>query len=197
MKSKEPSYVAAYWQRWRMKNQPPKPRLCSICQCEFLPHGPQKRCDKCRTLTCKQCGEPFIPQEARMSQMFCCRDCQNASRKGKFPPQLVGHRGVKPRTYHLRTDVRRPGRSFDMDWTQAVMKRDGYKCRRCGAKGRLQAHHIKPYADYPRLRYVLSNGLTLCISCHKRTKTYGWKGMHKERKRLAAKRLSQEVFDFA
>ena len=31
-------------------------------------------------------------------------------------------------------------------------------CRGCGAKGRLQAHHIKPYKAYPELRHVLSNG---------------------------------------
>jgi 5-methylcytosine-specific restriction endonuclease McrA len=132
-----------------------------------------------------------------MDQRFCCRGCKDASQKGCEPGHLAMNRGIKPRTYHLRTDVRRNTRTFDNDWRKAVMSRDGFTCRRCGAKGcRLEAHHIKPYADFPSLRYVLSNGLTLCVPCHKRTRTYGWQKMHKERKRLAAKRLSQEVFDF-
>jgi len=37
----------------------------------------------------------------------------------------------------------------------------------CGEKGgRLTAHHIKPYATHPDLRYTETNGITLCWSCH-------------------------------
>jgi DNA modification methylase len=46
----------------------------------------------------------------------------------------------------------------------------------------------------PDLRHELSNGLTLCITCHKKTDTYGWQNYWKTQ--IAAKRLSQEVFDF-
>lgn len=56
------------------------------------------------------------------------------------------------------------------DWRKAVYERDDYRCQECGERGgRLNAHHIKPYAFYPDLRYDLSNGITLCISCHKKT----------------------------
>jgi hypothetical protein len=34
---------------------------------------------------------------------------------------------------------------------------------------RINAHHIWPWAEHPELRYDVSNGVTLCVSCH----TYG------------------------
>jgi len=56
-------------------------------------------------------------------------------------------------------------------WRRAVLERDGYICQQCGRQCKqrergLAAHHIKPYADYPELRYEVSNGLTLCRQCH-------------------------------
>lgn len=54
-------------------------------------------------------------------------------------------------------------------WRNAVFKRDNYTCQLCGAKGvRLNAHHKKQYALFPELRYVVSNGTTLCVRCHKK-----------------------------
>jgi len=51
-------------------------------------------------------------------------------------------------------------------WRNAVRDRDGWKCRHCGATGRLHAHHIKPWKTHPELRFDLDNGLTLCVPCH-------------------------------
>ena len=60
-------------------------------------------------------------------------------------------------------------------WREAVFKRDGYTCVIGGKShgSRLQADHIKPFAYFPELRFVVSNGRTLCIPCHKATPTYG------------------------
>lgn len=194
MRSKEPAYRAAYWKQWTAKNRPRRAKPCAKCGQDFFPHGPQKRCNSCRLLTCGFCGKQFVSPTGHRGQKFCSQKCQ-ASRPQNLE-RLLRCRGTKPRTYHLRMDVRKRGNALDREWTQTILKRDGYRCRRCGGTKKLQAHHIKPYADFPRLRYVLSNGLTLCGDCHKRTRTYGWQKMHKNRKKIAAKRLSQEVLDF-
>jgi 5-methylcytosine-specific restriction endonuclease McrA len=51
-------------------------------------------------------------------------------------------------------------------WRRAVYRRDGHRCRKCGARGRLQAHHIKRWANYPQLRFHVGNGIALCRRCH-------------------------------
>lgn len=46
-----------------------------------------------------------------------------------------------------------------------VFDRDGGKCRLCGAKA-VDAHHITDRGDMPNGGYVLSNGISLCSTCH-------------------------------
>lgn len=52
-------------------------------------------------------------------------------------------------------------------WQKAVYERDDFSCQICGVRGgsRFRANHIKKFADYPELRFELSNGITLCKSC--------------------------------
>jgi hypothetical protein len=55
------------------------------------------------------------------------------------------------------------------DWRLSVMERDLFTCQNCGKTAcKLQVHHIKPYKDYPELRTDTSNGITLCVECHKK-----------------------------
>jgi 5-methylcytosine-specific restriction endonuclease McrA len=63
-------------------------------------------------------------------------------------------------------------------WRKAVLARSGGFCALClrgktiGKKRygsvpiRLDADHIKPWSQYPALRYEVSNGRALCRSCH-------------------------------
>jgi 5-methylcytosine-specific restriction protein A len=44
--------------------------------------------------------------------------------------------------------------------------RDGWKCADCGARGRLEVHHIKPIRTHPELAYDLDNLKSLGPSCH-------------------------------
>lgn len=79
------------------------------------------------------------------------------------------------------------------EWSKDVFKRDNYTCQECGGrcekgfKVRLEAHHIKDFsiileenniktiedAEQCEELWNISNGKTLCIDCHKLTKTYG------------------------
>jgi 5-methylcytosine-specific restriction endonuclease McrA len=59
------------------------------------------------------------------------------------------------------------------EWRKAVFERDLYTCQDCeGIGGILHADHIKPFSLFPELRLEINNGRTLCITCHKKTKTY-------------------------
>lgn len=57
-------------------------------------------------------------------------------------------------------------------WREGVFKRDDWTCQSCKIKSGngkavfLHPHHIKSYTHYPKLRYEISNGLTLCKDCH-------------------------------
>src|SRR3990167_4263598 len=63
-------------------------------------------------------------------------------------------------------------------WRTLVFEKDNYTCQHCGArsgKGKkviLNADHIKPFALYPDSRFILSNGRTICLDCHKKTPSY-------------------------
>lgn len=97
----------------------------------------------------------------------------------------VAHKGEK--SYNWKggiTPIHKAIRhSFEYKlWRTAVFERDNYTCIWCGDKNykgrhksiRLEADHIKPFADYPELRFSIDNGRTLCIKCHKTTNTYGY-----------------------
>ena len=51
-------------------------------------------------------------------------------------------------------------------WRMEVFSRDNFICKSCGTKKDLQAHHIERWKDNKKLRYEISNGITLCRSCH-------------------------------
>lgn len=70
------------------------------------------------------------------------------------------------------------------DWRNKVFERDKYTCQKCGqVGGELNAHHIKVFSKYEKLRYELSNGQTLCVPCHRdvhRKKVIKWQDRKKK-----------------
>ena len=60
-------------------------------------------------------------------------------------------------------------------WRTAVFKRDNYRCVWGGEEhgSKLNADHIKPFSQYPELRFAIDNGRTLCVECHRKTNTFG------------------------
>lgn len=51
-------------------------------------------------------------------------------------------------------------------WSGLVVSRDKFTCQHCGTSGRIIAHHVKSWIDYPELRFISPNGLALCGKCH-------------------------------
>jgi 5-methylcytosine-specific restriction endonuclease McrA len=68
-----------------------------------------------------------------------------------------------------RTDSRNYNDPEYTEWRRLVKLRDLLTCQMCKKKGKrgLHVHHIRRYADYPELRYVVDNGICLCKACHK------------------------------
>lgn len=76
-----------------------------------------------------------------------------------------------------KAKIRRDRNSVESNiWRDQVFRRDNYTCKWCGVTtgktgSLLHPHHIRPYRDNEELRYVVSNGITLCVDCH--LKTFG------------------------
>lgn len=51
---------------------------------------------------------------------------------------------------------------------QECLRRDGFACRSCGARGRLEVDHIQPVRSHPELAFDLANLQALCAPCHTR-----------------------------
>ncbi|WP_112874939.1 HNH endonuclease [Paracoccus endophyticus] len=49
-----------------------------------------------------------------------------------------------------------------------ILKRDGFRCKICGAVGRLEIDHIKPVRNHPELSFGAENLQALCVPCHSR-----------------------------
>jgi len=107
------------------------------------------------------------------------------SHKGKPNPKNAGANsnlwrgGITPINKYLRTCT-----EYKL-WRTSVFERDNYTCIWCGANRKnegdkrveLNADHIKPFSQYPELRFAIDNGRTLCVECHKKTETFSIKNI--------------------
>lgn len=108
---------------------------------------------------------PARPRGAHVGHKHCSseesRKKRSEMRRGKYTgPEHWNWKGGIVRYDRTRNQAK------SLDWVRAVKDRDGWKCTECGSEEQLEAHHIKPWKRYPELRYELSNGATLCHSCH-------------------------------
>ncbi len=58
------------------------------------------------------------------------------------------------------------GSSKFRQWKESVLKICRDECAHCGAKDRLDTHHILSWKEHPNERHEVKNGLMLCKSCH-------------------------------
>jgi 5-methylcytosine-specific restriction endonuclease McrA len=99
---------------------------------------------------------------------------RSLARLGKPNPAIAGPKshfwggGVTPANHKIRNSLEYK------NWRRGVFERDDFTCQDCGQRGGdLEADHIKPFALFPELRFIISNGRTLCSPCHIRTETWG------------------------
>lgn len=128
---------------------------------------------------CLECGSVFWikPSVAKKGDgKFCCKQCyfqyQVGVSKGKGKAGLKKEKnpkwkgGITPINKLLRNSREAK------EWRLSVFKRDDWKCQKCGSRScknnyvRIEAHHIKPFATFPEIRFEITNGMTLCKSCH-------------------------------
>ncbi len=92
-----------------------------------------------------------------------CKEKISKALKGKYTGKLNSNwkNGATEKNKLLRMSF-----AFK-EWRKKVFERDCYTCQMCGqVSGELHPHHIKKFADYPKLRFVVDNGVTLCKFCH-------------------------------
>lgn len=125
--------------------------------------------EKAFNIPCKVCNTAIFTQPTQLvyrGRSTCSPKCRRI---------LACNRAMERRikfgyTKHQLDRIARY--SIEMiEWRKNVFKRDNYTCQMCGVRGgKLEADHIKPFAYFPELRTILSNGRTLCKACHNTTK---------------------------
>lgn len=128
---------------------------------------------------CLKCLKEFMALDFMVKQgkgLFCSYKCCSSYRDNtQFIQMVKSQTGIANPFYkHGNGYKNKTKRNIEMltpeykQWRKLVLTRDNHTCRKCDIKGgNLNAHHIKPWKDFPELRYVLDNGLTLCSKCHK------------------------------
>ena len=120
-------------------------------------------------LICIWCNKKFerLRCNIRTKHNFCSPDCLHKWMEGKYSGENNG-RWRKDRNQISNINILRNLREMT-DWKLAVYKRDEFTCQLCGStkSGNFNAHHIKKLAKHPDLAFDISNGVTLCVDCHK------------------------------
>ena len=130
-----------------------------------------KRCTQCNGKTrigvnnplwkggrpnCKNCGKQKITYGKEL-----CHKCA-------VPRGINSPNWIVDRTKLVKRQERND--SAYENWRSSVWKRDNWKCRMMNkdCNGRIEAHHILGWIEYPELRYEINNGITLCHAHHPR-----------------------------
>lgn len=85
-------------------------------------------------------------------------------------PRIIHKLALRLKIYYSPDEKARHSPRFAR-WRQKVFQRDRYTCQMCGKQGgKLNPHHIRQWSRYPKLRFAVNNGITLCEKpCHEKT----------------------------
>ena len=139
---------------------------CDRCNKEIFEGHPQVRKNNNSNHYCWNCSYilDFISEKDYLSCSGVGLTNAHASvRNG----EVIIWVGKRPPWERTNKDIRNSPEY--KEWRTKVFERDKYTCQHCNqVGGDLNAHHIKPFAKYKELRFEVSNGLTLCVECHKK-----------------------------
>ena len=130
---------------------------------EYSPYSESKVWVKCPN----GIHDDYLQQISNASTYgFTCRKCETEK-------WGMEHRGENSHKWRggVTEEQKLLRKRFEyVNWRTSVYERDDYTCQCCGVRGgKLNAHHINQFADYPELRYEVNNGITLCMNCHDST----------------------------
>ena len=165
------SYQCHYEYGWETK-------ICPICKKEFRAYKSHHKsyCSLlCRNrsrpdrggkiiLTCQICGKRFTPKaRGKFGRLvrYCSNECVSKAHQGRNQWNWKGG---------ISGNHRRETKEY-LEWRQAIYQRDRWTCQDCRKKckkGNIVAHHLKSWNKYPKLRFKIDNGITLCRICHKK-----------------------------
>lgn len=108
---------------------------------------------------CESCTQVISPVKG----VRFCRACMGAQNTGVNHPRWIVDRSQLAKR-QVRND------SAYREWRKQVWLRDNFACKIANPDcvGRIEAHHILVWKDYPELRYEVNNGITLCHFHHPR-----------------------------
>lgn len=110
------------------------------------------------------CGAPHEMYMSNFKKGNKCKECKRRNFQGvknhNFNPNL---------SEDDRLEVGRYEEGYKF-WRKSVYRKYDYKCDVCkkDSDNDLTAHHLEGYAENPKLRTDVSNGVCLCIECHKK-----------------------------
>tara|TARA_R110002096_G_scaffold45983_1_gene122906 strand:- start:20 stop:631 length:612 start_codon:yes stop_codon:yes gene_type:complete len=142
--------------------------------------------EKTHFRTCPKCSNTLGHTSARnrdraVKSGNVCLSCARTGVKRKpWTPEHKANRAISKAVYDKRlTDsyvelygVKAKIRQLPMrKWGKQIKERDDYQCQCCGKEktgpNSMHAHHIIPRGYFQEYAIDLSNGITLCSSCHR------------------------------
>ncbi len=154
-------------------------------------YGKVYRGEPAKIVPCTHCGTPVKRASHRLRKHprpCCSRACLaqvvgRYSKDGPLNPNWRG--GAAKRAAAVERDNRLRRTKEYREWRAAVLQRDGHRCVLCGSDDQLHADHIIPFALRPDAGMDLTNGRTLCATCHRATPTYGFRTQRPRQREVA------------